>query len=79
MTFLGHVISKDGIMVDPKKVEAVVVWSRPSNVFEVYSFLGLARYYQWFVKGFSRIAMPLTHLTQKQAKFEWTEDCEKSF
>ena len=53
MAFLGHVISKDSIMVNPKKVKAVVVWNKPSNVFEVCSFLGLAGYYQQFIKGFS--------------------------
>ena len=53
MAFLGYVISKDGIMVDPKKVEAVVAWSKPSNVYEVRSFIGLAGYYRRFVEGFS--------------------------
>ena len=77
--FLGHVISKDGIFVDPKKVEAVVNWPRPTNVFEVRSFLGLAGYYRRFVEGFSRIAGPLTRLTQKNAKFLWKDECEKSF
>ena len=58
VTFLGHVISKEGISVDPKKVEAVVDWSRPTNVSEICSFLGLAGYYRRFVEGFSSIAMP---------------------
>jgi hypothetical protein len=70
VVFLGHVISKDGITVDPSKIEAVVSWDRPTNVSEVRSFLGLAGYYRRFVKGFSRIAAPLTHLTRKNAKFE---------
>jgi hypothetical protein len=47
--FLGHVVSKDGISVDPKKVEAVVNWERPTNVHEIRSFLGLAGYYRRFV------------------------------
>ena len=58
--FLGHVIFKAGIYVDPSKVEAVVDWARPTNVSEVKIFLGLAGYYRRFVKGFSRIAFPLT-------------------
>ena len=79
MAFLGHVISKNGISVDPKKVEAVVEWNRPNNVTEIRSFLGLAGYYRRFVEGFSRLAVPLTRLTQKGVKFEWSEECEQSF
>ena len=67
------------IYVDPSKVEVVVDWARPKNVSEVKSFLGLAGYYRRFVEGFSRIATPLTQLTRKNAKFVWTEECEKSF
>ena len=65
--------------VDPKKVEAVVEWNRPTSVTEIRSFLCLVGYYRRFVEGFSRISMPLTHLTQKWVKFEWSDDCEKSF
>ena len=79
VAFLGHVISKDGISVDPKKVEAVVEWTRPNNVTEICSFLGLAGYYRRFVEGFSHLAIPLTHLTQKGVKFEWSEECKQSF
>ena len=79
VAFLGHVVSKDGIVVDPKKVEALVEWNRPNSVTEVHSFLGLAGYYRRFVEGFSHLAMPLTSLTQKGAKFEWTRKCEESF
>ena len=57
----------------------MVDWARPTNVSEVRSFLGLASYYRSFVEGFSRIAAPLTQLTRKNAKFVWTEECEKSF
>ena len=76
VVFLGHVISRDGITVDPSKIEAMVNWARPTNVSEVRSFLGLTGYYRRFVEGFSRIATPLT---QKNAKFEWTDECERSF
>jgi hypothetical protein len=77
--FLGHVVSKDGISVDPKKVEAVVNWERPTNVHEIRSFLGLAGYYRRFVEGFSKLSGPLTALTRKNARFLWTDECEQSF
>ena len=77
--FLGHVISKDGISVDPQKIEAVVNWPRPSNVTEVRSFLGLVGYYRRFVKDFSKIALPLTQLTQKGILFDWTDQRELTF
>jgi hypothetical protein len=79
ISFLGHVISKEGITVDPRKIEAVVNWERPSNVHEIRSFLGLAGYYRRFVEGFSKLSSPLTALTKKKARFEWTEECEGSF
>ena len=79
VTFLGHVISKEGVMVDPAKIEAVSKWKRPTNASEIRSFLGLAGYYRKFVENFSKLAMPLTTLTRKGKRFEWTEDCEKSF
>ena len=79
VVFLGHVISAEGIYVDPQKIEAVVNWERPTNVTEVRSFLGLAGYYRRFVEGFSKIAIPLTRLTRKNAKFQWNDDCEKGF
>ena len=56
VSFLGHVVSKDGVMVDPSKIEAVKSWVRPTNVTEVMSFVGLASYYHRFVKGFSSVA-----------------------
>ena len=65
MAFLGHVVSKDGIQVDPKKIEAIIDWLRPTTVTEVRSFLGLVGYYRRFMKDFSKIAAPLTRLTQK--------------
>ena len=63
---LGHVISAQGVSIDPKKVEAIVDWSRPTNVTEVRSFLELAGYNQKFVEGFSTLAMPLTRLIKKE-------------
>jgi hypothetical protein len=73
VTILGHVVTKEGIAVDPGKVEAVVNWVRPSNAHEVRSFLGLVGYYKRFVEGFSRLAAPLTKLTRKNEKFQWSK------
>ena len=74
MAFLGHVVSKDGIQVDPKKTEAKLEWPRPTIVTEVRSFLGLAGYCRRFMKNFSKITMPLARLTQKNVKFNWAEE-----
>ncbi|KAL8120797.1 hypothetical protein AgCh_017831 [Apium graveolens] len=77
--FLGHVVSKEGIKVDPVKIEAVSKWEQPKTPTEIRSFLGLAGYYRRFMKDFSKISSPLTKLTRKNEKFVWTEKCEKSF
>jgi hypothetical protein len=69
VSFLGHVISEAEVAVDPRKIEAVINWERPSNVNEIRSFLGLAGYYRRFVEGFSKLSGPLTTLTKKNAYF----------
>ena len=79
VSFLGHIVSAEGIIVDPVKIEAVVNWKPPRNVTEVRSFLGLASYYRRFVQGFSVIASSLTRLLQKGVKFEWDDKCQSSF
>ncbi|KAL0549383.1 hypothetical protein IC582_013865 [Cucumis melo] len=79
VSFLGHVVSSEGLSVDPAKIEAVTNWPRPSTVSEIHSFLGLAGYYRRFVEDFSRIASPLTQLTRKRTPFVWSPACESSF
>ena len=79
VTFLGHVVSNEGLSTDPEKIAAVVEWPRPTNQTEIRSFLGLCSYYRRFVKDFASIASPLHALTGKNQRFEWTEACEKSF
>ncbi|RVW22912.1 Retrovirus-related Pol polyprotein from transposon 412 [Vitis vinifera] len=78
VSFLGPVVTKDGIFVDLRKVDVVSNWI-PNTVIEIQSFLGLASYYRRFIEGFSKIALPLTRLTQKGVKFEWSYDYEHSF
>ena len=65
--------------MDPEKVKAVSNWQQPTNVSEIRSFLGLARYYRRFIEGFSKIARPMTELLKKEKKFVWTESYERSF
>ncbi|GKC38200.1 putative nucleotidyltransferase, ribonuclease H, partial [Tanacetum coccineum] len=77
--FLGHVINGDGIHVDPSKIEAVKNWKAPRTPSEVCSFLGLAGYYRRFIEDFSKIAKPLTVLTQKSKTFDWGEEQENVF
>jgi len=77
--FLGHIVTKDGISMDPTKVEAIVNWPRPINVSEVRSFLGMAGYYRRFVEGFSKLALLITKLLRNTNKFEWTTKCQDTF
>ncbi|XP_073121477.1 uncharacterized protein [Henckelia pumila] len=67
------------ISVDPSKVKAVINWPRPTSVPEIRTFIGLAGYYRQFIEGFSSIAKPITQLTQKNAPYILTDDCESSF
>ena len=79
VAFLGHVISEEGVGVDPQKIEAIVNWKPPTNVSKVRSFLGLVGYYRKFVEGFSKVATPLTNLLTKDQKFEWSDTCQHCF
>jgi hypothetical protein len=77
--FLGHVISRGGIAVDPGKVKDVLDWVVPQTVKEVCPFLGLAGYYRRFIENFSKIAKPLTSLLEKGVDFSWTDERQKAF
>ena len=77
--FLGHVISGEGIGVDPTKVDTVTNWEAPTTVGETRSFLGLAGYYCRFIENLSKIAKPMKKLLKKDTKYKWTEECEASF
>ncbi len=77
--FLGHVITKEGIAVNPSKVQSVLEWNSPKNAKEIRGFLGMAGYYRRFIEGFSKIAGPMTKLLKKNTPFVWTDECEASF
>ncbi|GBM32085.1 Retrovirus-related Pol polyprotein from transposon 297 [Araneus ventricosus] len=79
VSYLGHIISADGVKTNPEKSKAVVEWPRPETVHDLRSFLGLCTYYRRFVRNFSAIARPLHKLTEAKSNFNWTEECEKSF
>jgi hypothetical protein len=79
VAFLGHVLTTEGVTVDPVKTEAVKEWEQPRNVTNICSFLGLARYYRRFIENFSKIAKPMTNLLKKTNEFEWTPECEHRF
>ncbi|GJS06335.1 putative reverse transcriptase domain-containing protein [Tanacetum coccineum] len=77
--FLGHVIDNRGIHVDPAKIEFIKDWASPRSPTEIRQFLGLTGYYRRFIEGFSKIAKPMTKLTQKGIKFDWGEKEENAF
>jgi hypothetical protein len=79
VAFLGHIISKGGIFVDPSKIQDVLSWNAPTSVGDIQSFLGLAGYYQRFIERFLKITKPMTELLEKDKKFIWTPTCEASF
>ncbi|XP_070029824.1 uncharacterized mitochondrial protein AtMg00860-like [Nicotiana sylvestris] len=79
VAFLGHIVSAEGVKVDPSKIQAIVGWKLPKTPTEIRSFLSLAGYYRRFVKDFSIIASPLTKLLGKDTKFVWDDKCQESF
>ncbi len=80
LNFLGHIVGKEGIKVDPQKTEAVKKWPKPTSVKELRGFLGLANYFRRFIQGYSTIVAPLTDLTKKDRHIsEWNATCDKAF
>ena len=79
VTFLGHVISSEGVLPNPDNVAKLAEWKVPESVTEVRSFLGLGNYYRRFVKDYSLLVKPLTDLTKKDQAFQWTAACQSAF
>ena len=79
MTFVGYLVSKDGIGMDPAKVSAILDWPLPTSVKEVQSFMGFANLYKKFINSYSSLTSPLTSLTRKAVKFTWSVAAEAAF
>jgi hypothetical protein len=79
ISFLGHRVSANGLKVDPEKVRAVADWKVPKDVNGVRSFLELADYFRRFLQGYSKMVVPLTNLTRKDKRWEWTAECQEAF
>jgi hypothetical protein len=77
--FLGHIINQEGLVVDLKKVAAILDWKAPKDTRGIKSFIGMADYYRRFIEGLSKIARPMTALLAKKVEFKWTPACQKSF
>jgi hypothetical protein len=77
--YLGHVISEEGVAVDPDKIRSIMEWPTPKDVSDIRSFMGLVGYYRRFLKGFSKFGCPIIALQRKGVKFIWTPECEERF
>ena len=77
--YLGHIISKEGVQMDPEKLKVIQEWPSPKNLHDLRSFIGLCSYYCRFIQGFSTLARPLHELTKKKVKFQWTSKEENAF
>ena len=79
VTFLGHVLTPDGVLPDPDNVEKIKTWPVPTCVTDVQAILDMGNYYQQFIKDYSKKMQTLIQLTKKDKSFEWTAECQKSF
>src|SRR5260370_11963701 len=77
--FLGHLVSADGIRVNPSKVKAIIDWPASTNVKEVRAFLGTSGYYRKFILNYSKVAAPLTELLKDEQRFKWGEEQQSAF
>ena len=79
LPYLGHVIGRDGVKPDAKKVQSVSEWPTPTCLREVLQFLGLTNFFIKFIQGYANLTKPLTDLSKKDAKFDWTFSCDSAF
>ena len=77
--FLGHLVSKNQVRMDPKKVQVIVDWQTPRHVKDLRSFFGLANYYKKFIASYSKRATTLIDLLKKDTKWVWSERCDEAF
>jgi hypothetical protein len=77
--FLGHIINRDGLAMDPKKVADILNWKATKDVRGIKGFIGMAGYYRRFIEGFSNIARPMTALLANKVEFKWTQKCQEAF
>jgi RNase H-like domain found in reverse transcriptase/Reverse transcriptase (RNA-dependent DNA polymerase)/Integrase zinc binding domain/Chromo (CHRromatin Organisation MOdifier) domain/Retroviral aspartyl protease len=79
LLYLGHVVDKEGVKVDPGKIAAVTTWPPPKDLQQLRSFLGFANYFRKFIQGYSQMVLPLTDLTRKSVHYAWTPKCQAAF
>jgi hypothetical protein len=79
VSYLGHVISGDGVATDDSKIQSITSWPTPTNLKELRGFLGIIGYYRKFIKHYAILSQPLTHLLKKGVYFVWTEVTEMAF
>ena len=79
LDFLGFIVGRNGLRLDPNKVKSILEWPVPNTVKDVQAFLGLANYNRKFIENYSKIAQPLTELTRKDTAFKWDSGQKKAF
>ena len=81
MEFLSFIVGKNGVCMDPKKVDSITSWPVPKLVHDVRMFLGLANFYRRFIKGFIKITAPITKLLKKEnmQNFQWNSKTQEAF